>query len=145
MNTMHPRGILAQILEARFNVDELGAICFDLGIEKENLQRPSLSVFSRSLIEHCCKHEMLGRLESYLKENRKKADWDAVQWDEVCSYHGHTPRKATLYIEGDYDKFDKVQFQAMLAAYLGIPAEDAVIYMVAVSYTHLTLPTILLV
>ena len=67
---------LFEKLRAHFNIVELETLCFLLGINHEEVaNRQTLSVFARSLIEYCDRHNKLPSLIDACRKERPNENW----------------------------------------------------------------------
>lgn len=61
---------LREALTDRINDDELRSLCFDLGVDYDNLSGTTLAARATALIAHCERHNMLEQLTEYIKRTR---------------------------------------------------------------------------
>ena len=61
---------IADVLETRFNLPEIDKLCFDLGIDTDNIPGPSKSQKARELIDYCARRDRLPELMSKIKAER---------------------------------------------------------------------------
>ncbi|MCP4427040.1 MAG: hypothetical protein GY803_21325 [Chloroflexi bacterium] len=66
---------LRQNIESYFNLDEVQGLCFDLGVNYENLAGATLFAKSRSLVTYCLHRSMIGRLIDACLALRPEVDW----------------------------------------------------------------------
>jgi hypothetical protein len=71
------RGKLRKTLVDHFSKEELITLCFDLGIEHENLPETKGSL-SMGLVEHCEHHGMIPKLLDMCRQSRSDVAWDDV-------------------------------------------------------------------
>jgi hypothetical protein len=71
------RGKLRKTLVDHFSKEELVTLCFDLGIEHENLPETKASL-SIGLVEHCEHHGMIPELLDMCRQSRSDVAWDDV-------------------------------------------------------------------
>ena len=71
------RAALHRVLKKRFNTNELIQLCFDLGIEDEDLSS-GRTALARDLIKHCERTHQIDQLVEKCKEHRPEFDdWDS--------------------------------------------------------------------
>jgi len=63
---------LAPLLSQYFNLAEIEALCFEMGIDDENLRGQTKDEKARSLIKHCEQRDDLDRLKSLMRVQRPK-------------------------------------------------------------------------
>lgn len=73
-----PGPVLRRVLDRYFNASELQILCFDLGIEYENLGGASKSDKTSELVAYAERHNRTIDLEALVRTLRPKADWGAV-------------------------------------------------------------------
>ena len=61
---------LRDLLDQNFDDGELRQLCFDLGIEYENLPGATRILKAQSLIQHCLRYERLPELGAWCREVR---------------------------------------------------------------------------
>lgn len=67
---------LRDLLDQHFNDAELHQLCFDLGIEYENLPGPKTRIGkAQSLVEHCLRHGRLPHLLTHCHTQRPHVAW----------------------------------------------------------------------
>jgi len=66
---------LCSLIEARFNFNELSDLCFQLGIDFENLEGTTKKIKSQELIKFCQRYNKLKSLIEKCCELRPLADW----------------------------------------------------------------------
>ena len=71
------RGKLRKTLVDHFSKEELVTLCFDLGIEHENLPETKASL-SMGLVEHCEHYDMIPKLLEMCRQSRSDVTWDEV-------------------------------------------------------------------
>ncbi|GIK58136.1 MAG: hypothetical protein HND44_10705 [Chloroflexi bacterium] len=70
---------LRDLLNEHFNNAELNQLCFDLGIEYENLPGPKTRIGkAQSLVEHCLRHGRLPDLLTHCHIQRPHVAWPDV-------------------------------------------------------------------
>jgi hypothetical protein len=72
---------LRQILAEYFNISELRGLCFDLGIDYENLPGETRSDFAREVLDYAKRHGQIPELFAKVKELRPHASWEKVPGD----------------------------------------------------------------
>jgi hypothetical protein len=65
---------LAAVLEDRFSLSEIDTLCFDLGIDAENVRGETKPEKARALIDYCARRKMLDKLVSAIKKIRDHTD-----------------------------------------------------------------------
>lgn len=70
--------LLLKQIEQSFNNDELRLLCYDLGINYENLPGETRSQFARELILHCQRTGRLSDLIQVCRELRPNASWPSL-------------------------------------------------------------------
>jgi hypothetical protein len=76
VHTTRPELVLLwRLLAQYFNLEELTDLCFQLGINFENLPGSTLSRKAQELVVYCERHQLLARLLSLCRENRPQAEW----------------------------------------------------------------------
>ena len=78
INLVQFRKLLAEF----FNVDELKTLCFDLGVEFENLAGETLEGKTRELVKGCYKKGLLDELLALCQESRPNVTWHDVPPDK---------------------------------------------------------------
>jgi hypothetical protein len=68
---------LRDFITRNFNDSELRDLCFDLGIEYENLGGDNKSAKARELVAYCQRHTRLGELEATCRRLRPNAPADS--------------------------------------------------------------------
>jgi hypothetical protein len=68
---------LQRNLEASFNLDELRGLCFDLGINFENLSGDTLRTKTIELVSYCQRRRLLSKLVAACSQLRSEIDWTA--------------------------------------------------------------------
>ena len=58
-----------------FNKTELETLCFDLGIDKDNLPNATKQELAQEIILYCERHGTLDRLLDICRDQRPHADW----------------------------------------------------------------------
>lgn len=71
-----------KLLAEYFNRDELKTLCFDLGVEYENLEGETLDGKTREIIKYCYKRGLLDELIEQCREARPNIDWQGVNKNE---------------------------------------------------------------
>lgn len=66
---------LRKIIVGSFNLSELSTLCFDLGIEFENLSGDTVDAKSRELVKYCHKYGMLDKLIAECNSIRPNVQW----------------------------------------------------------------------
>jgi energy-coupling factor transporter ATP-binding protein EcfA2 len=69
---------LRDLLDAHFSNDDLRQLCFDLGVEYENLAGSTRIGKAQSLIEYCLRHNRLSDLGRRCRELRPTISWPDV-------------------------------------------------------------------
>ncbi len=69
--------VLRRNLEASFNLDELRGLCFELGINFENLRGDTLLAKTIELVSYCQRQRLLARLIEACLALRPEFDWQA--------------------------------------------------------------------
>ena len=64
------RSTLRRILVGRFSADELNTLCFDLGMDHEDLVGTGKAARARELIAHCERRDLLGPLVDAIRRER---------------------------------------------------------------------------
>jgi len=67
--------LLRRNIESYFNLEELKTLCFDLGVNYDNLAGETLSGKSRELVNYCQRHNLLPDLLALCQESRPEVDW----------------------------------------------------------------------
>ena len=62
--------LVAKVLESRFSLGEVETLCFDLGIDKDDIEGKTKPEKVRALIEHCDDIEKLDQLIALIKNAR---------------------------------------------------------------------------
>ncbi|MBK7920014.1 MAG: hypothetical protein IPJ94_27910 [Chloroflexi bacterium] len=78
----HLSSLRKEIIE-RFNEGELRTICFDLGIDFDDLRGDAKSDKARELLEHLERSGRLNALIRLVRELRPGIDWDYLLGDEI--------------------------------------------------------------
>ena len=73
------RTILANNMEAAYNLAELADLCFDLGINFENIAGDTLNSKVVNLIQYCERHNLLFSLRQKNQLKRPGADWGDLE------------------------------------------------------------------
>lgn len=71
----NPMSMLCQMLKQSFNIDELDDLCFELGLEFENLKGATRSGRARELLTYLERRDELHRLIEYGKKVRPHIEW----------------------------------------------------------------------
>ena len=66
------------ILTSKFNQSELKNLCFDLGIDYDDLPGETKSDKARELIEYLDNRDQISRLIEVLKSRRPDISWDSI-------------------------------------------------------------------
>ncbi|GJM41968.1 MAG: hypothetical protein DHS20C20_22500 [Ardenticatenaceae bacterium] len=66
---------LRELMVRYFNKAELEALCFDLGIDKDNLPNATKPELAQEIILYCERHDRLDRLLEICREQRPHAEW----------------------------------------------------------------------
>ena len=69
---------LRRILTERFDDGELRTLCFDLGIEYDNLSGPGKADKARELVVYSERHGLISKLVSVAQEQRRDISWIGV-------------------------------------------------------------------
>lgn len=69
---------LRKLLETHFDLDGLRNLCFDMGIQYENLSGDTLGAKARELILFCERHLRIGELIETGREARPELPWPAL-------------------------------------------------------------------
>jgi hypothetical protein len=72
--TQLPASQLRQLLAERFDNEELQTICFDLGIDPDNLPGQAKSARARELISYLERRNQLGKLYTWIRQHRIDID-----------------------------------------------------------------------
>jgi nucleoside phosphorylase len=72
--TQLPASQLRQLLAERFSSEELQTICFDIGIDPDNLPGQAKSARARELISYLERRNELGRLYAWIQQHRPDID-----------------------------------------------------------------------
>ncbi len=67
--------LVRRSLETYFNLEELKTLCFDLGVNYDNLAGETLAGKSRELVNYCQRHNLLPDLLALCQEARPEVDW----------------------------------------------------------------------
>ena len=86
---------LLKILVRRFSFDELRMVCFELGIDDENLPNYAKSAFAREMLRSLEQRHQLEGLVRYLQ--RERADILLPETREVAERCETLRRQAQLY------------------------------------------------
>ncbi len=98
---LHP---LRKALARHFNLGELSALCFDLGIDYEELAGATKTEKVTALLDYCERHGRLPALLTYLQAERPQIDWVAYHVDETTIVE--SPFKGLQYFDtADADLF----------------------------------------
>lgn len=62
-------------LSEHFNLDELQTLCFDLGIQYDNLAGETLNAKVRELVKHCYRHDLLHNLIQQCQKMHAGVKW----------------------------------------------------------------------
>ncbi len=73
---------LAHQIESSFTIAEIQNICFDLGIEYENIEGNTKSNKARSLVKHCKRTGQLAQLVEQCKQLRPSIRWELAKASE---------------------------------------------------------------
>jgi len=68
---------LREFLTARFNTGELKTLCFDMGVEYEDLPGEGRADKARELVDYCDRHECLDKLVEVGRRLRPEIPWQA--------------------------------------------------------------------
>jgi WD40 repeat protein/LysM repeat protein len=92
---------LRKTLTQRFSLDELKTLCFDLGIDFEELPAKTKSGIARELVEYCKHRHRIDDLVKKGRELRSDIDWPAPPAPPPSGKQGtHHPRRTFLqYIQ----------------------------------------------
>ena len=66
---------LKELMVRYFNKEELEDLCFDLGIDKDNLPNATKPELAKEIILYCERHDKLERLLEICRKQRPHADW----------------------------------------------------------------------
>mgnify|MGYP002624780024 FL=1 len=66
---------LRELMVRYFNKAELETLCFDLGIDKDNLPNATKPELAQEIILYCERHDKLERLLEICREQRPHAEW----------------------------------------------------------------------
>jgi len=69
---------LRRVLADRFNESELRTLCFDLGIESENLPGDTREALARELVAYCVRHGQIPKLVEVGRQLRPDISWEDV-------------------------------------------------------------------
>ena len=73
------QGFLRQLLSRHFSLDELNTLCFDLGLEWENVPgQHTLDAKSRELIRYIIRKGLILKLIVMVVERRPEVDWSNI-------------------------------------------------------------------
>jgi hypothetical protein len=75
---VEPQVQLRRILVARFDMSELRALCFDVGIDHENLQGETKADMARELVAYCVRHRQISKLVKNAKQLRRDIRWEDI-------------------------------------------------------------------
>jgi hypothetical protein len=81
---------LRQILAGRFNDDEIRALCFDLGIDYDNLPGEAKERKVTELIGSAKRHNRIDDLLRVVKDSRPDIDWDLLLREVLPADHDTT-------------------------------------------------------
>lgn len=70
---------LAQMIEVHFNVDEMNALAFDVGVLEDEFAGETKKARSRSLVAHCARHGKLEQLLDKCTRQRPGLAWPRVE------------------------------------------------------------------
>ena len=86
------RGRLSQEIKKRFSKDEIQSLCFDLGINPEELDDTTISTLTESLLLYTEKHGRIADLIKLFDTARPKVNWSELGFSDVgCPYRGLLP------------------------------------------------------
>ena len=77
---LHP---LRKALARHFNLAELNTLCFDLGIDYEELAGATKTEKVTALLDYCERHGRLPALLTHVQAERPQIDWVAYHIDET--------------------------------------------------------------
>jgi hypothetical protein len=66
---------LKELMVRYFNKEELEDLCFNLGIDKDDLPNATKPELAKEIILYCERHDKLDRLLEICREQRPHADW----------------------------------------------------------------------
>lgn len=66
---------LRELMVRYFNKGELESLCFDLGIDKDNLPNVTKQEMAQEIILYCERHDLIARLMDLCRSQRPNADW----------------------------------------------------------------------
>ena len=66
---------LRELMVRYFNKTELETLCFDLGIDKDNLPNATKPELAQEIILYCERHDKLDRLLDICRDQRPHAEW----------------------------------------------------------------------
>lgn len=73
------RSQLRQLLVQNFNVDEFRTLCFDLGIDYDDLPGETLGAKARELLLYCERHDLVNQLLEICRQERVNISWPKSQ------------------------------------------------------------------
>ena len=74
-----PAHSLPEQISRHFNLDELRALCYDLGLEYENLRGETRDARALALVELCARRDKSGQLLQLCREKRPSLTWEFKQ------------------------------------------------------------------
>ncbi len=94
---------LRQTISQRFNLSDIRTLCFDLGIEYEELGGGPKSDVITALIGYCQRNERLNDLQNYLQRERSFVAWAELFANLPESAPEQRPAQGstTIHIAGD--------------------------------------------
>lgn len=113
---------LSQKMQAYYNLDELRGVCFDLGIDFENLAGETKQRQVVSLIQYCERHGLLHALLQKNKEIRSHAAWHSLDIKEPAD---NLPR--LILALNRLEKLRPLYQESILAAGFGGITEQAIV------------------
>jgi len=66
---------LRELMVRYFNKTELETLCFDLGIDKDNLPHVTKPEMAQEIILYCERHDLIPRLLTLCRDQRPNAEW----------------------------------------------------------------------
>lgn len=74
---------LRRVLVARFDKSELCTLCFEMGIEAENLPGETREALARELVAHCVRHRQIPKLVEVGQRLRPDIPWPVPTYDAL--------------------------------------------------------------
>jgi hypothetical protein len=121
----NPLAVLRKQLIAACDVSQLKTICFDLGVDDEDLGTDKLSDMARELISHFARKRRLPELLSYLARERPEINWPSLESQEPTVTNSSCCQQIRHELEDFYRPIYKglLLDRRLWRAILGIRAE----------------------